>query len=154
MRRLLSIIAAFVVVAGPLATAGGVVAKDHREERRDTRREAPQGARGGGERWSRRPDASNPPPRSEESGRWESPGEPRGEPRGDPRGDPRGYVPQGGYPPVPRRGGYMGLQGGSTIGDYGRYRLRPPPRGYNWVRVGGGFALVGPNGQVFDVVPY
>jgi Ni/Co efflux regulator RcnB len=43
---------------------------------------------------------------------------------------------------------------GGVVEDYGRYRLRPPPRGYSWVRVGGGYALVSTmTGQVFDVVP-
>ena len=38
--------------------------------------------------------------------------------------------------------------------DYGRYRLRPPPRGFVWVRTGNGFAMVSrETGQVFDVVP-
>lgn len=38
------------------------------------------------------------------------------------------------------------------VEDYERYRLRPPPRGFAWVRMGDGFALVGPDGRVFDRV--
>jgi Ni/Co efflux regulator RcnB len=56
---------------------------------------------------------------------------------------------------APRRGGYLpdGYRGG-VISDYQRYRLRPPPHGYGWVRVGGGYALVSlADGQVFDVIP-
>jgi Ni/Co efflux regulator RcnB len=57
----------------------------------------------------------------------------------------RGYSPRpGGYLPPDYRG--------APVGDYQRYRLRPPPRGYSWIHVGNGFALVGPDGQVFDVI--
>jgi Ni/Co efflux regulator RcnB len=41
---------------------------------------------------------------------------------------------------------------GGRIDNYERYRLRQPPRGYSWYRSGDGFALVGPNGVVFDVI--
>ena len=45
--------------------------------------------------------------------------------------------------------------GGGVVSDLGRYRLRAPPRGYEWVRVDRGFALVSrATGQVFDIVPY
>jgi Ni/Co efflux regulator RcnB len=43
---------------------------------------------------------------------------------------------------------------GAAVDDYGRYRLRPPPRGYAWYRVGGGYALVSIySGQIFDMIP-
>ena len=63
---------------------------------------------------------------------------------------PRGFAP----PPAARRGGYLpdNYRGG-VVNDYRRYRLRPPPMGYNWVRVGDGFALVSEDGRIFDVVP-
>ena len=54
-----------------------------------------------------------------------------------------------------RRGGYLpdSFRGG-VIEDYQRFRLRPPPRGYAWVRVNGGFALVSVgDGRIFDVIP-
>ena len=54
-----------------------------------------------------------------------------------------------------RRGGYLSdsFRGG-VIEDYQRFRLRPPPRGYAWVRVSGGFALVSVgDGRIFDVIP-
>jgi Ni/Co efflux regulator RcnB len=93
-------------------------------------------------------------------GRWDRP-EPRYEPnyerRAEPRYDPRSYgPPAGAYTPAPHRGGFLPPQaGGSVIQDYGRFRLRAPPRGYAWVRTGGGYALVSTaTGQVFDVVPY
>jgi Ni/Co efflux regulator RcnB len=41
-----------------------------------------------------------------------------------------------------------------VIQDHARYRLRAPPRGYSWVRMGNGFALIQEStGQVFDVIP-
>jgi Ni/Co efflux regulator RcnB len=41
------------------------------------------------------------------------------------------------------------------VQDYGRYRLRPPPPGYGWVRSGRALMLMDMNtGQVFDVIPY
>jgi Ni/Co efflux regulator RcnB len=52
-----------------------------------------------------------------------------------------------------RRGGYLPPQApGYVVEDYGRYRLRPPPRGYDWVRVGDDFVLVAPDGQIFDMI--
>lgn len=57
-------------------------------------------------------------------------------------------------PPAAHRGGVLpdGLRGG-VVSDYQRYRLRPPPAGYAWVRVGTGFALISlADGQVFDTV--
>lgn len=57
-------------------------------------------------------------------------------------------------PRAVRRGGYMGPEAGPAVGDYGRYRLRPPPRGYAWYRVNGGYALVDQySGQVLDMAP-
>ena len=41
------------------------------------------------------------------------------------------------------------------VRDYHRYRLRPPPRGYVWYRVGDSFMLTGvANGVIFEVVPF
>ncbi|MFC3069798.1 RcnB family protein, partial [Phenylobacterium soli] len=55
----------------------------------------------------------------------------------------------------PRRGGYLPPQArGGVVQDYGRYRLRPPPPGYGWVRSGRSMMLMDMGtGQVFDVVP-
>jgi hypothetical protein len=89
-------------------------------------------------------------------GRWDR-AEPRDERRVEPRYDPRAYgPPPGAYAPAPHRGGYLPPQaGGDVVQDYGRFRLRPPPRGYAWIRTAGGYALVSTaTGQVFDVVPY
>jgi len=66
----------------------------------------------------------------------------------------------GPYPPPAdarpaRRGGYLpDSYRGGVVDDYQRFRLRPPPRGYAWVRVNGGFALVSVvDGRIFDVIP-
>jgi Ni/Co efflux regulator RcnB len=40
-----------------------------------------------------------------------------------------------------------------VVYDYGRYRLRPPPRGFVWVRADNDYLLVaGATGAVFDVI--
>ena len=166
MRRLIPLLAASLIVAGPLAAASGAMAKDHNGGRRE--QQAPRGG------------AREAQPRGEQGGRWNSGGppqqayrnaqeyrgaeryadpryDPRYEPRGDYRGDPRMADPRSvdprSYGAAPRRGGYLG-QGGQVIEDPGRYRLRAPPRGYDWVRTPGGMALVQQGtGRVYDVVP-
>ena len=55
-----------------------------------------------------------------------------------------------------RQGSYLppAYENGRIV-DYARYRLRPPPRGYAWVRVGRSYALVSlATGQVFEMVPF
>lgn len=64
-----------------------------------------------------------------------------------------GDVPRGG-PRMLRPGGYLppGYRGG-MVQDFQRYRLRPPPHGYAWVRAGNAFLLVSlVDGQIFDVI--
>ena len=110
---------------------------------RDDRRAPPREARYGDDR--------RPPPEMRYGddrrgpGRWEAPGPyDRGSPA-YPAPYPRAAgVRPGGYLPPSYRG--------APVQDYRRYRLRPPPHGYNWVRVGDGFALVSPEGQIFDMV--
>ena len=170
MRRLIALLAAVSLVAGPLATAGGAVAKERREARAGQRVEQVQRGgeqrgeqRGGdsGGRWAGargQPQVYRADPRNE--GRY-APAEPRGEARGDYRGD------YGGEPRIdpryeprvsgaaPRRGGYLGPGAGAVIQNPASQRLRPAPRGYEWVRTARGNALVSQStGQVFDVVPY
>jgi|SRR5665213_1062678 len=89
----------------------------------------PAWARGGGGRWERPPAEAYGPP-------------------------PSAYAPPSGYY-QPRRGGYLPPQArGGVVQDYGRYRLRQPPRGYAWVRSGRAMMLMDMNtGQVFDVIP-
>ncbi|HEY2750025.1 RcnB family protein [Phenylobacterium sp.] len=180
MRRLISFASAAVFVAGLLATNGEAMAKDHhdgggRPEQHgpgsDGRAPGGYGRMPGG--YGRMPGGGHgaPPPQAwpggeyrggteyRGDGRWERQ-EPRRETRPDPRyerrADPRTYAPPPSpYQAAPRRGGYLGPYGGEVIQDPGRYRLRPPPRGYDWVRTPAGMALVSRStGQVFDVVPY
>jgi Ni/Co efflux regulator RcnB len=167
MRRLISLLVAATIAAGPLAAAGGAEAKDdHREARREQSQAAPRGgplARvfGGGRQAA---PAYRPAPeyRYERNDSRNDPrmnGGYRGE-QADPRYDPRGYGPPPAAAPspyysAPRRGGYLGPQGGAVIQDPGRLRLRPAPRGYQWVRTPNGMAMVSQStGQIFDVVPY
>jgi Ni/Co efflux regulator RcnB len=134
MKRLIPLLAAVLAAAGPLAAGGAAWAKDKHE------------------------------------GGWEQRGGPRGGrlERGEPRGYPREYPRERAYPRqrtypreygpppgvrAPRPGGYLPPQArGGVLYDYGRYRLRPPPRGYSWVRIGPGFALVDEDGRIFDVI--
>jgi Ni/Co efflux regulator RcnB len=165
MRRLICLLVAAAIAAGPLAAAGGALAKDDRHEAR-REQQAPRGgpiARmfGGGRQ-------AQPAYRGGPEYRYEAPaqrGYPRmngyrGEAAPDPRYDPRAYGPPAGapnpYATAPRRGGYLGPgAGGAVIQDPGRYRLRPPPRGYEWVRTPNGMAMVSQStGQIFDMVPY
>jgi Ni/Co efflux regulator RcnB len=99
---------------------------------------------------------------------WRGGGE-RGPPPGWSRGRHEGWrrdaPPDRGYYDAPeraphraygvRRGGYLPPDvRGPVIENYGRYRLRPPPPGYTWVRVGNAFLLMNmASGQIFDVIP-
>lgn len=163
MRRLISLLAAALFAAGSLAAAGGAMAEEHREARRapPPRSEAaPRWA--GAQRQAPAAQAYRNEAYRAETYRSEA-YDPRSDPRAgayraDPRYDPRTAAPPpaNAYSAAPRRGGYLGPgSSGAVIQDYGRYRLRPPPRGYAWVRTPGGMALMSQStGQVFDVVPY
>jgi Ni/Co efflux regulator RcnB len=161
MKRLIPIIAAAVALAGPLALGGVATAKDHKGADRGERSSDRGGQQRGGERngderrggdeRARAPDRGVYPGRGGPPQGWR---EGRGEPE---RGERRAYEAGAPAPyPVPnaRRGGYMPPQAGAPVHDYGRYRLRPPPRGFTWVRTGNGYAMVSQDGRVFDVVPY
>jgi Ni/Co efflux regulator RcnB len=166
MRRLISLLTAVAIAAGPLAAAGGAMAKDHREERREPQAPRGQEARGGPMRQQAQPYRGGG--QDYRGGGYER-ADPRFAPRYDPRNDPRNdyrseradprYDPRYAQPPAayqaaPRRGGYLGGQGGQVIENPGQYRLRAPPRGYDWVRTPGGMALVQQGtGRVYDVVP-
>ncbi len=58
---------------------------------------------------------------------------------------PQAYYGRPGFRPgyqAWQRGGYLPREYRSyVVYDYGRYRLRPPPRGYQWVRVNDDFIL-------------
>jgi Ni/Co efflux regulator RcnB len=117
--------------------------------------------------------------RDHDHGRREWRADPRGEPRDDPRYNPRGdrgpradgrwrerppeepyVVPGPAYgrrmPPGYglRRGGLAPPDyRGAEVPDYGRLRLRPPPPGFAWVRMGGRYMLVSrATGQIFDII--
>jgi Ni/Co efflux regulator RcnB len=63
----------------------------------------------------------------------------------------RGY--DGGPSTTRQRGFGSQAYRGAVVEDYRRYRLRPPPHGYAWVRMGDGFALISlDDGQIFDRV--
>jgi Ni/Co efflux regulator RcnB len=133
-----------VVAALTCLTGGGALAREHRDGGGHEER----GDRGGGheERGGRDHggggDRGGPPPWARGGGRFErAPG-------------PEAYGPPPGYYP-PRRGGYLPPEArGGVVQDYGRYRLRQPPRGYAWVRSGRAMMLMDMNtGQVFDVIP-
>ena len=53
-----------------------------------------------------------------------------------------------------RRGAYLPDDyRNDVVYDYGRYRLRPPPRGYHWVRVNQDYLLVAiATGLIFDII--
>jgi Ni/Co efflux regulator RcnB len=164
MKRLIPIFAAVIALAGPLAAGGEAAAKDHPGGDRGARSSERGGDRGGSYRGDRGGDERRG---GYERGRsYERPVYPgRGGPppsyregRGEPyRGDRRAYeddAPRPSYAPSARRGGYMPPQAAAPVRDPGRYRLRPPPRGFTWVRTANGYAMVGQDGRVFDVVPY
>lgn len=75
-------------------------------------------------------------------------------------GPPDAYAPPGfarRQPPPNygvRRGGQVPPEyRDREVSDYGRHRLRPPPPGYTWVRMGNRYALVSRStGQIFDVI--
>ena len=140
MRRLLATFSV-IVAALALALADAASARDHeggRWERGGERAQGPWRGERGGER-------GPPPGWGRGLGRWER----------QQMAPPPGY----GYAPPPaynvRRGGYLPPQArGGVVRDYGRYRLRPPPPGYGWVRSGRSLMLMDMGtGQIFDMIP-
>ncbi|MDB5429220.1 MAG: hypothetical protein JWP35_336 [Caulobacter sp.] len=72
---------------------------------------------------------------------------------------PQAYYGRPGYRPGYsswRRGSYLPgayRDRGYVVYDYGRYHLRPPPRGYYWYRVGDDYLLAAiASGLIFDVI--
>jgi Ni/Co efflux regulator RcnB len=117
-------------------------------ERGGPERGGPERGRGG-PAWGRGGERG-PPPGWRGGGRIESPEGPPPDAYYAP--PPGAYTPRHGY--GMRRGGYLppGV-GGAYVPDPGRYRLRPPPRGYTWVRVGNAFLLMNmATGQIFDMI--
>jgi Ni/Co efflux regulator RcnB len=165
MKRLILISAAIAALATSLPMAEVAIARDH------DRGGQSHGDRGRGPPERRGPpEGRGPPDRRYEGPRYEGPRyERRYDDRPQPRRrdlreeydrrDERRRYDDGPYPPPnagpARRGGYLpDRYRGGTVDDYQRFRLRPPPRGYTWVRVNGGFALVSiGDGRIFDVIP-
>ncbi|WP_300578239.1 RcnB family protein [Phenylobacterium sp.] len=163
MRRLILSLAAIAAVAGPMAasaTSAQAQSWDRRESHDDRR----------GDRWDRRDDRRDhrydrrdnrydnrrhyqPPPRWDSSryngyyyqNRW-SYGPPPTVYYSHPQYRP-GYVAW-------RRGAVLPPQyRGYVIHDYHRYRLRPPPRGYAWHRVGDDYLLAAvATGIIFEII--
>ncbi len=154
MKRLILIFAAIASLSATLPL-GELAMADERRGQREARRDD---GRRGGERFER---GERGGPRGEARGRNIE--RPRGPPPGQ-RGDDyerrryedRPYPPRSLRQDAPRRGGYLrDDRAPAFVEDYPRYRLRPPPRGYAWVRTGDGYALVGlQDGRVYDVAPY
>lgn len=66
-------------------------------------------------------------------------------PPGPPPGHYHGMYDQGRHEGWYKRGGYVPMQyrrGSYVISDYRRYRLRPPPRGYQYIRSDNGDFLL------------
>jgi len=156
MKRLIrtaaAVLASLVLAGGSAAAQGRGHGHGHWE----------QGDRGGRGDQGDRGDRRGPP-----GGRWEG-GPPPGRWDGEP---PPSYGYSGGYPggypgprtygrrgPPPvyglRRGGIAPPEArGAIVPDYGRHRLRPPPPGFAWVRMGDRYMLVSRDtGQIFDVI--
>ena len=157
MKRLILTIAAVASVAGPMAfvasdaMAQGYGGYDRRDDRRDgrwDRRDDRRDHRRGDRRWG-------------SHDRWD---------RGHHNGyyynnrwyygpPPQAYYGRPGYHPgyaAWRRGAYLppAYRGrGYVVYDYGRYRLRTPPRGYYWYRDGDDYLLAAiATGLVLDVI--
>ena len=165
MRRLIAMLALSALLGGALAVGDAAQGKDRndprgnegRQAREAPSREAPMRAAPG--RDARGGDFRDSPPYPQPSERRvDTP------PPAYSRDDRRTYPPQAYAPPprvyreeapAARRGGYLPPEAtGGIVGDLNRYQLRPPPRGYAWVRVNGGFAMVSmATGQIFDIVP-
>ena len=158
MKRLLLTIAAVASVAGPMAAmATNASAQDRgrwdqredRWDRREDRRDYREDRRDHREdRWDAR-------------SRWDG-GRHNGyyyNNRFHYGAPPVSYYGRPGYRPgyeAWRRGAYLPPHyrgGGYVVHDYGRYRLRQPPRGYYWYRTGNDYVLAAvATGLIFDVI--
>ena len=144
MKRFILTLAAVASVAGPIVASASSAMADPRWDRHEDRADRRDDRHG--DRWDRRDDRRDD--------RWE-----RREGRWD-DGRHNGYYYNNrwayGPPPVAyyhdpgfrpgyqtwRRGAYLPpYYRGYVVNDYARYRLRPPPRGYYWYRVGDDYLL-------------
>lgn len=176
MRRFILSLAAIAAVAGPIAasaTTAHAQSRDHRENRwdrredRHDRREDQRDARRDGGRWDQREDRYD---RRED--RWDHREDRRDNRYGWDRGRHNGYYynnrwhygppPQAYYGNPYYRPGYAAWRRGShlppyyrgyVVSDYHRYRLRRPPSGYAWYRVGDDYLLAAiASGLIFDII--
>ena len=145
MRRLILMLMAAATLAGPMVLAADAYAQG-RGRGEHGRGWEPRDRGHDGGRWERG--------RGQGNGRWHREDRPRQRSYPQQRyQSPRPY-----YAPPPsygmRRGGYLPPDyRGAMLGDYRRYRLRPPPPGYDWYRVGDDYLLVSRmNGLIFDVI--
>ena len=150
MKRLAILMAIACLAMPAIASAQG---HDHRDGGRGESHER-GGDRGGGDRGGGgdrrggdrgggyRDERGGPPPG------YGYPG-PRGgydRPRGYPGGAPHSYRFVRGQMLPPEYRGYV-------VGDYERYHLRRPPRGYYWYRAGDDFVLAAlGSGLIFEVI--
>ncbi len=168
MKRLILALTAAACVAGPMVAATEAAAQyrgdryerrddrgDYRRDRREERRE---------DRWDRRDDRRDyrqDRRQDRREARWDRErhngyyyhnrwyyGPPPGAYYSDPYYRP-GYAAW-------RRGAYLPSYYRSNdyrINDYGRYRLRAPPRGYYWYRSGNDYLLAAiASGLIFEVI--
>lgn len=155
MRRLILTLAALAVVAGPLAVvdASAQPGRGRGQGQGQGRGQAQrQIERGNGAR-------AQPPGLARERGFEGPPGLARGQREREERMPAPRYVPAPAYGDAApregvRRGGMLPpTYRGAPVYDPGRYRLRPPPPGYAWYRVGDDFLLVSEmSGLIFDVI--
>lgn len=163
MTRIILSLAVAAALAGPLAAAATTAhaqPRDQREDRWDRREDVRDSRRDGRrrddreDRWDRREDRRDNRPSA-----WD-------------RGRHNGYYYNNRwfYGPPPQayhgspyyRPGYAAWRRGSSlppyyrgfvISDYDRYRLRRPPRGYAWYRVGDDYLLAATSsGIIFDII--
>lgn len=171
MKRLILSLAAAIAVAGPIVGVASSAAADPHGHRGEHHGRWDRGDRHGG-RWDRDHDRGGRWERNHDRGRWDR-DDRRGR-RADnwDRGHHNGYYynnrwsygppPQAYYGNPYYRPGYAAWRRGSqlppyyrgyVVSDYGRYRLRPPPRGYAWYRVDDDYLLASlTTGLIFDII--
>jgi Ni/Co efflux regulator RcnB len=169
MKRLILTLLAAAALAGPLSLPTPVMADRGGEGRGD--RHGDRGGDQGGERrggdWKRGGDWN----RGGREGRYEGERRGGGQDWDDRRYNGYWYNNRWSYGPPPqsyfgspfyrpgysnwRRGGYLPpYYNGWIVSDYWAHRLRRPPVGYHWVRIGGDYLLVSNrSGLIFDIIP-
>jgi Ni/Co efflux regulator RcnB len=149
MKRLIISLAVAAAVAGPFASKPAHAEprwerseRSERWERREERSE--RGNHGRVDRWERR-EWNGDGRRGHAERRWREERSGRSAERPAPAYRPGYALRRGGRLPDAYRG--------RVVEDYPRYRLRPPPRGYDWYHVQDNYMLAGPNGVIFDIIP-